>query len=278
MFRRYELKPNWLASLSKLCESLGVVFFSTPTSERGVRELVELHTPLIKNGSDYLTHLPLLEVMGSTGIPIVLSTGMADEGDIDEAIAAVRRGGQSNIILLHCTSVYPTPPSETNLRRMSSLMDRYHLPTGFSDHTDSWIAATQAVTLGACFIEKHFTMDHQLPGPDHWFSSRPEEFAELVRTVRLAEQRLGRGELQPSGQEAKSRQDYRVSAVAARNLSVGERLSAEMIACRRPGTGILPKDVHSYLGRDIVVSIVKGTPLQPDHFGPTNGTPSKGKG
>jgi len=160
---------------------------------------------------------------------------------------------------------------------MVSLMDRYHVPVGFSDHTDSWQAAVQAVTLGACFIEKHFTMDHQLPGPDHWFSSTPAEFAELVQNVRFAEQRLGCGDLQPAAQEAEGRRDYRVSAVAARDLCVGELLSPELIAYRRPGTGILPKDTHCYLGRDIVVSIVKGTPLQPDHFGPTIGTPSKGK-
>ena len=101
MFRRCEFQPGWLGSLAQLCESVGVVFFATPTSERGVRELVELHAPLIKNGSDYLTHIPLLEVMGSTGIPVILSTGMADECDIDEAVAAVRRGGPSDIILLH---------------------------------------------------------------------------------------------------------------------------------------------------------------------------------
>lgn len=266
MFRRCELHPGWLGSLAQLCESCGVVFFATPTSERGVRELVELHAPLIKNGSDYLTHIPLLEVMGSTGIPVILSTGMADECDIDEAVAAVRRGGPSNIILLHCTSVYPTPPTEANLCRMTSLMDRYHVPVGFSDHTEGWVAATQAVTLGACFIEKHFTIDHQLPGPDHWFSSTQEEFAEFVRTVRLAEQRLGRRELQPSWQEAEGRRDYRVSAVAARDLRVGERLNPEMIAYRRPGTGILPKDAPSYLAHEIKVPIAKGTPLQPDQL------------
>jgi N,N'-diacetyllegionaminate synthase len=157
------------------------------------------------------------------------------------------------------------------------LMERYQLPTGFSDHTEGWAAAAQAATLGACFIEKHFTTDHHLPGPDQWFSSTPEEFAELVRNVRLAEQRLGHGELQPAGEEAAGRLEYRISAVAARDLRVGERLDAEMVAYRRPGTGILPKDAHSYLGRDIVVPIAKGTPLQPDYFSPASGTSSREK-
>lgn len=266
MFRRCELRPGWLASLAGLCETLGVVFFATPTSERGVRELVELRAPLIKNGSDYLTHTPLLEVMGSTGVPVVLSTGMADQHDIDEAVAAVRRGGPSEIILLHCTSVYPTPPEETNLRRMTTLMSRYDVLVGFSDHTEGWVAAAQAVTLGASFIEKHFTLDHQLPGPDHWFSCTQEEFSELVRAVRIAEKRLGCSELKPSLQEAEARRDYRVSAVAAQDLRAGERLRSDMIVYRRPGTGILPKDTQSYLGLEIKAPVAKGTPLKPDQF------------
>ena len=262
MFKRAELKPGWLENLKVLCDSMGVVFFSTPTSEDGVRELVDLRACLLKNGSDYLTHVPLLELMASTGIPVVVSTGMADHEDIDAAMAAIRRGGRSDIILLHCTSSYPTAPSDTNLLRMIAMRDRYDVPVGFSDHTEGWAAAAQAVTLGACFLEKHFTLDHQLPGPDHWFSSTPDELREYVQQVRFAGQRLGNRELQPAASEAAGRKEYRLSAVAAHDLEGGSLLRDDMVMFRRPGTGLLPKDLRLVLGRKLAHPLASGAPIR----------------
>jgi N-acetylneuraminate synthase/N,N'-diacetyllegionaminate synthase len=268
MFARCEPKADWLPRLKRFCDDREIVFFSTPMSEAGVRDLVKAGVLLLKNGSDCLTHLPLLECMGRTGIPTIVSTGMADQQDIDDAVAAVRKGS-SPLILLHCTSAYPTPLQDVNLRRMTSLRERYALPVGFSDHTEGWHAAIQAVTLGACMIEKHFTLDHNLPGPDHWFSSTPAEFAELVLQVRAGEQRLGRADILPAGAEKAGRQEYRLSAAPVVDLNAGTILAANLIRFQRPGTGILARDLEKYVGRRLLHPVSKGTPLQPADFDPS---------
>lgn len=266
MFKRCEPTPEWWPEIKGLCDSLGIVFFSTPTSERGVDEMVQVGAPLLKNGSDYLTHSPLLEYMGSTGIPLVVSTGMADQQDVDEAVAAVRRGGKSSLMLLHCTSAYPTPVESTNLLRMVTLRERYGVPVGYSDHTEGYQAAAQAVALGASMIEKHFTLDHDLPGPDQWFSTMPDEFARLVKEVRDAETRLGRADIVPASAESETRIEFRLSAVAARDLIAGTRFKASDAVFRRPGVGLLPAKIGSYVGRRLSRDVTQGTPLQPHDF------------
>ena len=266
LFKRCEAPPEWIPELKQLCDELGVLFFSTPTSEAGVRELVKSGVGLLKNGSDFLTHTPLLEYMAGTGIPVVVSTGMAETEDVDDAVAAVRRGGRSPLVLLHCTSSYPTPPDAVNLLRMVSLNERYHVPVGFSDHTEGSTAAVQAVTLGACFIEKHFTLNHDLPGPDHWFSSTPDEFAALVQSVRTAEERLGCGSIKPASTENDGRREYRLSIVAAMDLPAGTPFAAEMALFRRPGTGLPPKKLGRLLGTRLVRDVVHGEPLSAECF------------
>jgi N,N'-diacetyllegionaminate synthase len=268
MFKRCEPPAEWLPRLMTFCEERGIVFFSTPTSQEGVDDLMKVKVAVLKNGSDYLTNLPLLEGMGRTGVPVIVSTGMADERDVDDAAAAVGKGS-SPLVLMHCTSSYPTPNGHVNLRRMLTMRDRYRALVGFSDHTEGWIAAVQAVTLGACMVEKHFTLDHNLPGPDHWFSSTPAEFAELVREVRSAELRLGSPVIAPAAIEQHGREEYRVSMVAAGDLAAGTVVTAERVMLRRPGTGILARDMDQYLGRPIIRSITRGTPLRPEDFAAT---------
>jgi N-acetylneuraminate synthase/N,N'-diacetyllegionaminate synthase len=266
MFKRYESRSNWWPELKRQCDELGVIFFATPTSEACMQELLEVGAPLLKNGSDYLTHTPLLECMGRTGVPVIVSTGMANQQDVDDAVAAIRRGGKSPLVLLHCTSAYPTPITDVNLNRMISLRERYNVPVGFSDHTEGWLAAVQAVTLGACIIEKHFTIDHELPGPDHWFSSTPNELEELVRQLRAAEVRLGHGEIIPAKAETDNYVQFRLSAVAARDLEAGSRLQGTDVVYRRPGLGLLPKEALNYLGHKLLRNVTRGTPLRPDDF------------
>lgn len=265
MFKRCEPPSEWLPRLMSFCNERGIVFFSTPTSGEGVEDLIKVNVSLLKNGSDYLTNLPLLEQMGRTGVPVIVSTGMADQQDVDDAAAAVRKG-RSELILMHCTSSYPTPNEHVNLRRMVTMRARYGTLVGFSDHTEGWSAAAQAVTLGACMVEKHFTLDHNLPGPDHWFSSTPAEFGELVQQVRKAESRMGRPEIAPAGIEKKGRDEYRVSMVAAEDLVVGVVVTAARVMLRRPGTGILARDMDRYLGRTLVRPVSRGTPMQPADF------------
>ena len=180
MFKRCELRPEALLELRQHCEERGVVFFSTPMDEEGVAELVREGVTLLKNGSDCLGHLPLIRCMARTGLPTVISTGMATHEDIDDAVQAFRDAGGHDLILLHCTSAYPTPVADVNLRKIPALAQAYGCLVGFSDHTDGIVAAVGAVTLGACFIEKHFTLDKNLPGPDHRFSADPADRKSVV--------------------------------------------------------------------------------------------------
>lgn len=266
MFKRYELAPRHLLELREHCDRRGVVFFSTPMSEEGIQELVELGAPLLKNGSDCLVHLPLIRAMARTGLPTVISTGMADYDDVNDAVNAFRGAGGNDLILLHCTSSYPTPPEDIHLRKILTLRTAFDCPVGLSDHTDGTIAAIGAVALGACMIEKHFTLDKNLPGPDHRFSADPAEFRALVNSVRAMEKSLGSSEIQPAASEALGRRDYRLSCVAAHELPAGHLLSASDVAFRRPGVGFPPKEVDGLLRRKLLVNVPYGHVFTTEDF------------
>lgn len=258
MFKRCELSERQLADLKVQCDNAGVVFFSTPTSERGARVLKSLGASLIKNGSDFLTHLELIRVMALLGLPTVLSTGMATVEEIDDAVRTFRGAGGQDLVLLHCTSSYPTPAGDINLARIPALAERFECPVGFSDHSEGATAAMGAAALGACFIEKHFTLDRNLPGPDHRFSSDPAEFRTLVQSVRRIEQALGTNQLGPTPSEALGRTAFRLSCHAASNLPAGTRLQREHIAYRRPGTGLPPKSAPALEGRTLRRAVPRG--------------------
>lgn len=261
MFKRYELADEAWEELRDHCRDRNVVFFATPTGFSGLEQLVRLGAPLVKNGSDYLVHLPLIRAMAETGIPTVLSTGMSTLEEIDDAVAAFRDAGGSDLVLLHCTSSYPTPAEDVHLRKIPTLAGRYDVPVGLSDHTWGAVAAIGAVALGGCFLEKHFTLDKNLPGPDHRFSSDPEELRELVEAIRTVETNLGDAVLGPAPSEEVGRADYRLSCVAACDLPAGHVLDAGDIAFRRPGTGIPPRDRDRLVGRVLVGAVESGAPL-----------------
>lgn len=266
--KRSEFKSEWIKPIKQLCDELDIIFTSTPTSEQGVDDLVLNGIKIIKNGSDYLTHIPLLKYMASKGETIIISTGMAYQEDIDNAVNAVQDflspGGQ--LIILHCTSSYPTTPINVNLCKMGVLKERYNVTVGFSDHTEGWIAAVQAVTLGAKIIEKHFTLDKSLPGPDHWFSSNPEEFLELVNQVRFAEVRMGFGDLKPAESEMDVREEWRLGLVWDRELTRGDFVARNDIAVRKPSNGFLPKDIDIIIGKKLSRNCVKGESVVMDDF------------
>ncbi|MEA2494988.1 MAG: hypothetical protein QOJ29_2899 [Thermoleophilaceae bacterium] len=264
MFKRCELDSGSLAELKAHCDEREVVFFSTPTSAEGVAELAGLGAPLLKNGSDFLTNIPLVEAMARSGIPTVLSTGMATAGDIDDSVRAFRAAGGTELILLQCTSRYPTPPADVNLRQIDSLGRTFGCPVGFSDHTEGVVAAAAAVALGACFVEKHFSLDRSLPGPDHRFSMDPAELGQLVAAVRTAEQALGHSEIGPTRDEEASRASYRLSCVAARDLEAGSVIDQDAIAFARPGTGMPPKGARWIAGRTLARAVPAGQPFAPE--------------
>jgi N,N'-diacetyllegionaminate synthase len=266
MFKRYELPEDAWPELLDHCEQRGALFFSTPTGMDTLEQLVQIGTPMLKNGSDYLVHLPLIRAMAETGIPTVISTGMSTLTEIDDAVRAFRDAGGEDLILLHCTSSYPTPPEDVHLRKIETLAGRFDCPVGLSDHTDGIVAALGAVALGACFLEKHFTLDKALAGPDHRFSADPAELRALVEAVRALEESLGDDELGPADSEALGRRDYRLSCVAASELASGTVLAEGDVAFRRPGTGIPPARVESLVGRRLRASVAAGELFQLTHF------------
>ncbi len=261
MFKRCELPLEHLTQLKQHCDDRGIIFFSTPTGKDGVSDLLRVGSGLIKNGSDYLTHLPLIREMARTGIPAILSTGMATLAEVDDAVRTYREAGGKDLILLHCTSSYPTPPDDVNLRKIPALAAAFGCPVGMSDHTEGITAAVGAVALGACFIEKHFTLDRNLLGPDHSFSSDPCEMSELVKAVRCLETNLGTSTFGPAQSEKKWRNESRVSCVAAHDMPAGYRIEEQDIAFRRPSTGLEPKYIFALIGMKLVHSVATGAPL-----------------
>lgn len=266
LFKRCELNRDKIGMLKEECDRLNILFISTPTSADGVRDLLAIGAPLLKNGSDYLSHLPLIRCMGESGLPTILSTGMGTHEEIAEAVRAFRDTGNEQFVLLHCTSLYPTPPEEVNLARMPALADEFGCAVGYSDHTQGTIAAVGAVALGACIIEKHFTLDRNLPGPDHRFSMDPPELAELARQVRLMSRSLGSPQIAPAAAEWPSRDEYRLSCVAAEVLAAGRCLRAEDIAFRRPGTGMRPGLADRLIGRVLRHEAVRGHVFTDEDF------------
>ncbi len=255
MFKRYELAPESLLGLRRHCELRGVIFFSTPSGQQGIDDLVRVGAPLLKNGSDYLGNLQVVRAMACTGLPTILSTGMATLAEIDEAVRTFRQAGGRQLILLQCTSSYPTPPEDVHLRKIPVLAAAFGCPVGLSDHTFGTVAALGAVALGACFIEKHFTLDKTLPGPDHRFSADPQEFKELAGSVRILERELGQSAIGPTRSEAQGLREFKLSCVAAVDLRAGHVLAEADIAFRRPGTGLPPAAAawlaSRRLGRDV---------------------------
>ena len=266
MFKRYELTPDQLAALREHAAAAGLLFLSTPTSRSGIDDLVDLKADGVKNGSDFLTNLPLIEAMAGSGLPTILSTGMATLAEVDDAVRAFRGAGGTQLVLLHCTSAYPTPLTDVHLRKLPTLAASFGVPVGLSDHTDGIVAAGGAVALGASVIEKHFTVDKTLAGPDHHVSADEADLASLVAAVRSLEVALGRAEIGPTEAEEAGRTAFRLSCLAADDLPAGHRLTADDIAFGRPGTGLAPKGRDWLLGRVLGRDVARGAVLTPADF------------
>lgn len=251
MLARLELRPEQHAELQQQCGKRGLVFFSAPFDEQAADALESLDVPLFKIPSGEITNLPLLRHVAAKRRPLILSTGMATLDEVGTAVAAIRAAGDPPLAILHCLSAYPAPAAEMNLRAMDTLRDRFGVPVGLSDHTLGIEVAVAAVARGAQIIEKHLTVDKTLPGPDHRASLDPVEFAALVRAIRSVESALGDGEKRPMPSEMDTRRVARKSLVAARAIRAGQRLTVDMVASKRPGTGIAPGDLDRALGRAV---------------------------
>lgn len=248
MLARLELSLEVLAELKDRAAKHGLIFFSAPFDEESADVLDALDVALFKVPSGEITNLPLLRHIAGKGRPIILSTGMASLAEVEQAVAAIRGAGDVPLAVLHCLSAYPAPAAEVNLRAMDTLAVRFGCPIGFSDHTLGIEIALAAVARGARIIEKHLTLDTSLAGPDHRASLDPPAFTAMVRAIRAVESALGDGVKRPMPSEADTRRVARKSLVAARALTAGERLAAEDVAIKRPGTGIPPAELSRLLG------------------------------
>jgi len=264
MLRNLELSPEQHERIRDHCVRIGIEFFSTPFSIEAVDLLVALGVRRIKMPSGELTHRALVERACATGLPVLLSTGMGTMAEIREALewAGAARGSLDGISVLHCTSAYPAPDEALNLRAITTMRQELGLPIGYSDHSLGIEAALAAVSLGATVIEKHLTLDASLPGPDHAASLEPEGFAAMVRGIRRISQMLGDGVKAPRPQELDAARVARRSIVAVVDIPAGARLSAAMLACRRPATGIAPRDWDRVIGATARSAIAAGTVLQ----------------
>jgi len=248
-FKRYELSRADYEHLFSHAGELGVPLFSTPFDEASLDMLVALGMPAVKIASPDLTHLGLLKRVAETGLPVVLSTGMGDEKEIERALSILKSRGNDRIVLLHCVSNYPSHYEEMNLLCLEGLRSQFHVPVGLSDHTLDNLSAIVATALGAVMIEKHFTLDRKLPGADNAISMQPETLRELKTATLSVRKILGDGKkiIQPS--EVPVKKSARRSLVARIDIEAGTVLTEAMLAVKRPGTGIPPEQMDRVVGR-----------------------------
>lgn len=259
MIRRLELAPEAFAELASYCRTKGVLFLSTPFDYGSVDLLDRMGVPAFKIASGELTNTPFLDYVARKGKPTILSTGMAVLQEIDDALSVFYAAGNRDVALLHCVSNYPTDPSHANLRAMRTMSAAFGVPIGYSDHTEGLEISLAAVALGATIIEKHFTLDKTLPGPDHRASLEPNELNALVLGIRAVESALGHGRKEPAPGEADTAAVARRSIVTTRDISRGTTILPEFLECLRPGTGLAPSRLGEVVGRRARVDIKAGT-------------------
>jgi pseudaminic acid synthase len=251
---------EWHADLKNVAEECGLEFFSTPFDETAVDFLEELGVLCHKVASFELVDIPLLRKVGSTRKPVIMSTGMASEEEIHEAVETLRKAGCTDLTLLKCTSSYPAEPKDANLLTISDMAAKFGCPVGISDHTIGIAVPVVSVGLGICMIEKHFTLSRADGGPDSSFSLEPAEFKEMVEAVRLAEQALGTICYGGTDSETKTK-IFRRSLFAVKDIKAGELFTTENVRSIRPGYGMLPRELDRVLGSTAACDIIRGTPL-----------------
>ncbi len=250
LIKDIELPREWQAELAEEARKRGLLFMSTPFDHRAVDELDALAVPAFKIASFEIVDLPLVRHAASKGRPMIISTGLADYEDISDALATCAEVGNSQVVLLQCASLYPAPPARMNLRAMTTMRQAFGTPVGLSDHSRGIHLPVAARALGACVIEKHYTMSRKLKGPDHPFAIEPGELADMVRHIHEAEVALGDGrKLGPAPDELEMHQKARRSLVAACAIPMGAQIEARMVTVKRPGFGIKPKHIAQVIGR-----------------------------
>lgn len=252
MLRKLTLRPEEYRRLKAHCDEIGIAFVSTPFDLKSIAFLNTIDMPFWKIPSGEITNLPYLLAIAKTQKPVVLSTGMCELEEIQKAVNVLKSSGTPKITLLHCNTEYPTPYEDVNLRAMETMREHFGVEVGYSDHTPGIEVPVAAAALGAVVIEKHFTLDRNMEGPDHKASLEPEELAAMVAAVRHIEAALGDGKKIVSPSEAKNRDIARKSIVARRTIQAGETLTEENLAVKRPGGGVSPMRWFEVLGTQAV--------------------------
>lgn len=269
MLKKLEMPYEWHIDLIKYAKSLGVKFLSTGFDEESIDFLDKINIEFYKIPSGEITNKPFLEHVAKKKKPIIISTGMAKLDEVRSAIDVLKYNGISNenITILHCNTEYPTPMSDVNLRAILSLKNEFDVKVGYSDHTVGIEVPIAAVTLGACVIEKHFTLDKNMPGPDHKASLDPFELKQMVSSIRNIEKALsGSGIKEPSQSELKNIFIARKSLHTNRDISKGSTLQKEDLAILRPGDGISPMEIDLYVGRQVKFDLPKGYKISKNDF------------
>lgn len=249
-FKRYEISEELHRELFNYARKKNILVFSTPSYFDDVDLLERLQVEVYKIGSDDLTNLPFIKYIAGKRKPVIFSTGMATLAEVDEAVQAIRLTGNDQFVILHCVSNYPIrDPGLVNLNAIRTLQQAFNAPVGFSDHTTTASAALGAVAMGACVVERHFTIDKALPAPDTFFSADPAEMQALVQAIREVEQMLGDGVKRPAPSEQQMRQETRKSIIARNAIEKGQIIRPENLIIKRPGWGILPRDWDHVIGR-----------------------------
>ena len=262
MIKKLELSSSVHAALVQRCRERGILFLSTAFDTESADLLETFSMPAYKIPSGEITNWPFLEYLASKNKPIILSTGMSDLGEVEEAVGVLRAAKCSELVILHCTSSYPTPPASVNLRAMQTIADTFHTPVGLSDHTMGIEISLAATALGASVIEKHFTIDRSLPGPDHKASLEPGELRSMVQGIRNVEAALGDGKKHAMQAEEDVKNVARRSIVARLTIPKGTRIAKDMLAFKRPGTGIPPSQLSAVVGRGAARTIPADSLIQ----------------
>lgn len=257
---------DWQPELQAIANSIGLDFFSTPFDPTAVDFLQKMNVPAYKIASFEIVDIPLIRTIARTGKPIIMSTGMATRDEIEEAVAAIRQEKNDQIALLKCTSAYPALPEDMNLMTIPDMAKTFRVPVGLSDHTLGMTIPVAAVALGACIVEKHFTMSRKTPGPDSSFSLEPHEFRLMVDAIRGIEQALGTINYDVTEHEKASRV-FRRSLFAVEDIAEGEVFTEKNVRSIRPANGLPPKYLPEILGKKARVAISRGTPLSRDMIG-----------
>jgi N-acetylneuraminate synthase len=262
---------EWQPKLKQIANKLGMDLFSSSFDASAVDFLEQMDVPVHKIASFELVDIPLIRKAASTGKPLILATGMATLAEIQEAIVAARDAGAQQIALLKCCSAYPAPPEEMNLRCIPEWGRDFECPIGLSDHTLPIAVPVTAVALGACIVERHFTLSRSTPGPDSAFSSEPGEFKAMVEAIRVAEKALGELRDGPTEQESKSRV-FRRSLFVVMDIKAGDMLTPQTVRSIRPGYGLHPRHLTEVLGRVAARDLASGTPLTFEDLRPAETT------